>query len=106
MERETTSISTANHTFTVKTYATARERNIIQGAYFKGIKMEIVGEAPKISEFDPTVQYSTRLELIRQIVVSMDENSSNIVERCEDLHEDEFQDLVTQLDAIISKKKK
>lgn len=105
MERDTTELTLGTNSFKVKTYATAREANAIQQAYFKGTKLEVVGDQPKISEFNPGVQFDVHQEMIRQMVVSMDESSERIVERCVDLPNNDFAELVTALDQLISKKK-
>lgn len=103
--RETTTFSIKDHKFEVKTYATAKETNLIQSAYFIGAKVEVIGEQPKINEFDPSVQYKVRLEMIRQLIVKMDDSSDNIVGRCEDLPADLFDELASTLDETIAKKK-
>lgn len=105
MDRETTTLTIGKHTYEVRTYATAREANLIQGAYFKGAKVEVVGQQPKISEFDPSVQYNVQLEMVRQLVVKMDDSADSLTERCEDLPNGEFQELAVKLDELISKKK-
>jgi hypothetical protein len=106
MERETKTIKIEDHTFEVKSYATAKETNAIQSAYFKGAKVEVVGQQPKISEFDPSVQYNVQLEMVRQIVVKMDDSAENIVDRCEELPNEVFQELAGEIDQLIAKKKK
>lgn len=103
--RETKTIQIEGHTFDVKTYATAREAQAIQQTYFAGTKIEIEGEQPKISEFNPGVQFDVNQELIRQMVVSMDGTGEDIVERCLELPNDVFGELVLQLDALVAKKK-
>jgi hypothetical protein len=105
MNRETKEIAIGSHTFVVKTYATAREANDIQQAYFKGTKVEMVGEQPRISEFNPGVQFDVNQELIRQIVVSMDGSAETIVERCIELPSQDFNDLTSALDELVAKKK-
>lgn len=104
-ERDTQIITIAGKEYTVKTYATAREASTIQQAYFKGTKVEIVGEQPKISEFNPNVQFDVQLEMVRQMVVAIDGEKDNIVERCEALPVDVFNELASQLDALVTKKK-
>lgn len=106
MERATQEIRIGDHAYVVKTYATAREANEIQQAYFKGTKLEVVGAEPKISEFNPGVQFDVHQEMVRQTVVSMDGSAEDIIERCLELPSDEFDELVQALDAIVSKKKK
>ena len=105
MDRQTDTIQIGGHDFTVKTYLTARENNLIQQAYFKGTKLEIVGQEPKISEFNPGVQFEVHQEMIRLMVVSMDGSDENIVERCLELPSADFDGLIEALDELGSKKK-
>jgi hypothetical protein len=105
MERDTTKLSIGKHTFTVKTYVNAKELNTIQKTYFQGSKVEIVGQEPKFSEFNPNVQYEVKLEMIRQLVVEMDGSKEQIVARCEELPAGIFDELAVELDTIASKKK-
>ncbi len=105
MTRETITITIAEHTFEVKSYASARETKAIQDAYFSGMKVEVVGQQPTISAFDPKVEYIVKLELIRQLVVSMDGSTDDIILRCEDMRNEDFQDLTARLDEQIGKKK-
>jgi hypothetical protein len=104
MERETTTLSIGQHTFKVKTYATAREMNAIQSVFFKNTKAEIVGDAPRINDFDLSSEYQLRLEMVRQLVVAMDDNTENIVDRCEDLPSHTFMELTKALDDLVKKK--
>lgn len=106
MNRETKEITVGEHKFVAKTYLTARESQAIQAVYFKGTKLEVVGDQPKISEFDPAIQFQVSREVISQAVVSMDGTTENIVDRCLDLPSVEFDTLVAELDALVSKKKK
>jgi hypothetical protein len=103
--RETKTLTVGGKNYVVKTYATAREASIIKQAYFKGSKVELIGEQPTISEFNPNVEYEVKLELIRQMVVSVDDSVENIVDRCENLPSDVFAELTAELDALVSKKK-
>lgn len=105
MDRETKELSVAGHSLVVKTYATAREHHTIQQAYFKGTKLEVVGEQPKISEFNPGVQFEVQLEIVRQMVMSLDGSAENIVGRCEELPSDTFDEIAAALDELVSKKK-
>lgn len=105
-ERETRTLAIEGRSFVIKTYATAREVNAIQQAYFKGAKVEIVGNQPKVTDFDPAVQDRVHQELIAQLVVSFDGDATNIVERCLDLPAGVYNDLVAALDDAADAKKK
>lgn len=103
--RETKIIKIGAHSFTIKTYATAREANTIQQAYFAGTKVELVGENPQIKDFNPGVQFEVEQEIIKQMVINMDESTDDILNRVLDLPADEFNELVVTLDTLIAKKK-
>lgn len=104
--RETTEKTIGDNVFVVKTYATARETNAIQQAYFKGAKVEIIGEQPKISDFNPSVQFEVEKELVAQLVVSMNGTTERVVDRCLDLQSSLYRELIQALDEIASAKKK
>lgn len=105
MDRETKPLKIGKHDYVVKAYATAREAHAIRQAYLNGTKIEVVGEQPKISEFNPDVQFEVQQEMLRQMVVTMDADDKNIVERCLELPSDDFDTLISQLDDLVSKKK-
>lgn len=105
MTRPTTSVKIGEHTFLIKSYATAREAQAIQQAYFKGTKLEVVGDQPKIAEFNPAVQDEVNMEMVRQMVITFDDVPEDIVERALDLPNPEYQELIEELDKLVSKKK-
>lgn len=106
MEREKFATEFGSHKFEIKTYATAREANAIQQVLLGSAKMELVGQEPRISEFNPAIQQEVEQEMIRQMVLSLDGTADNIVDRCLDLPAETYDDLVSHLDALVSKKKK
>lgn len=105
MERETTTIEIKDKRFAVKTYATAREVNAIQQTYFKGAKVEMVGEVSKVSDFNPGIQFEVEQEMIRQMVVSVNDKSDNVLDTILDLPSDIYRELIDRIDTIIGKKK-
>jgi len=106
MDRETKELQIAGHVVVAKTYLTAREAHAVQQTYFKGTKLEVIGDQPKISEFNPAIQFEVGQEVIRQAVVSLDGSTENIVDRCLDLPSAQFDAIVAELDGLVSKKKK
>lgn len=105
MDRDTKEIQVGENKIVVKTYATAREHQAIQQAYFKGTKFEVVGEKPNISEINPGVMFDVQQEMVRQLVLSMNGNAESVLDRCLDLPQAEFAAVVAVLDEIVSKKK-
>lgn len=106
MERETREHTIAGKSVIIKTYATAREHQAIQGAYFANSKVEVQGESYKINDFNPAVKYEVEKEMIRQLVVSVDAKKENIVDLILDTFRvDEYAELIKILDELTSKKK-
>lgn len=105
MNRETKIIKVGDHNVVVKTYATAREAQIMQKSAFAGLKIDIVNEQPKITDFNPAVQVEIEKSMIETLVVSVDEKSEGIAETVLDWKADDYTDLVSQLNDILSKKK-
>lgn len=103
--RETQELTIKSNTFVVKTYASAREVKVIQQVYFKGAKFEIVGDVPKMDDFNPSVQFDVNEQMVTQMVVSMNGSENDIINRCLDLPSDEYNELIAALDALVSKKK-
>lgn len=104
-QRPTQSLTIGDHTFTVKAYATAREAHDIQAVYLKGSKVEVVGQEPRISEFNPDVQWDVQCKMVEVMVVEMDGSKENIVKRAEQMLPEEFEELTTTLDGLVTKKK-
>jgi hypothetical protein len=105
MERETLELKIGSRTFVVKAYATAREAQAIQQALFKGTKIEVAGQEPRIADFNPAAQFDLQNAMVAQMVVSLDGGTENITERCLDLPSNVYTELVEKLDALVSKKK-
>lgn len=106
MNRETKEIKIGSHTFVVKTYATAREVKAMQEPYVNGVGMQMVDEKPKFGEVNASVMFELESAMITNMVVSLDGNDENVTERCLDLPSDIYNDLLEQLDSLVSKKKK
>lgn len=106
MDRETKEIKLGEHTFVLKTYATGRETQAIQSVYFKGTKIGISDGTPTFSDLDPSVQFDVQQEMVRQMVVSLDGSTENIVDRVLDLPNEEYVEIIAILDALVSKKNK
>lgn len=106
MDRPTQELKAGEHTLIVKTYATAREHQLIQKTLLSSTKFEVSGETPRMSDFDASVIFDMHAELIRQMVVSLDGSEEKIVERCLDLPSEDFDTIVDTLDQLVSKKKK
>lgn len=92
--RPTETITVGEHTFEVKTYASAREVAAMQ------LEMEKHGGEGKNSAV-----FAAQVEIVRQLVVKMDDSAEDIAGRVQDLPLDDFLALSADLDARITKKK-
>jgi len=105
MERETRKIKIGNHSVELKTYATARETQAIQGVYYANAKIDIQGDSYKVTDFNPAIRLQVEKEMIAQLVVSIDGNAEDLVEKTLDWKADEYSELVAELDSLTAKKK-
>lgn len=105
MERETKDVTIGVHKIVLKTYATARESQAIQNVYFSNTKLEVSGESYKINEFNPGVQTEVNKESVKQLVVSIDDKTDNLVETALDFRSEDFDKLIEEIQEITSKKK-
>lgn len=104
--RETKNIKVGEHNVVVKTYITAREAQAIQSSAFAGLKVEVVGDQPKISDFNPAVQVQVEKTMVEQVVVSVDGKAEGVADIVlDEWRNEEYIDLIAQLNDIVSKKK-
>jgi len=104
--RENKTITIGAHTVIVKTYATAREVKEIAQAVYRGAKMEMVGDKPKISDFNFAATDEVEKEMITQLVISANGVTANIADYVLDnWKNDDYTALIEVLDDLTGKKK-
>ncbi|CAB4151497.1 hypothetical protein UFOVP594_18 [uncultured Caudovirales phage] len=104
-DRETKTITIGGHEVVMKTYASAIETQSIKHALYRGAKMEMSGETPKISDFNFAAQDEVEKEMVNQLVISIDGDTANILTRALDWPNVHYQELVQELDLLTGKKK-
>ena len=104
-ERATKEVKTAEHTVIVKTYCTGREFNEIEQVYLTGAKVNMVGNEVHVDGFSPTIEQDANKKAIEILVVSLDGNSEDIVNRVLDLPHNEYLEIVNALSIVSGKKK-
>lgn len=105
MERPTKEIMFGSHKAIVYTYATIQETREMQGVYFSKGGINMVGDTPQISNFDPNAQFDVENAMIEKLVVSIDDDKEKILERCLQLPTPEYQLLLEQLNELTFAKK-
>lgn len=106
MERETRTIKIGDHSVVIKTYATARETQAVQGVYYAHTKVDIQGDTYKVTDFNPAIKLEVEKEMIRQFVVSLDgKTEGDKVETALDWKSEDYSRLIDELDALTAKKK-
>lgn len=107
MNRDTSTITTGNkHEVEIKTYITAREYNAIQQSYLTGTKVEILSGEANVKEVNPNIQFEVEKKSIEMMVVTLDKSKENIVDRCLDLPNEDYQEILKSITQTIEKKKK
>jgi len=100
MERETKVIKTENHQVEIKTYLTAGERREIRNVYLKGLKLNIEGVVPKISEFPPELITEAENKVIETVIVSIDGSKENILQRFLEFKIPEYEQVMAEIDKV------
>jgi CRISPR/Cas system CMR-associated protein Cmr1 (group 7 of RAMP superfamily) len=100
MERETKKIKTENHVVEIKTYITAGEKRQLRDVLLKGLKMDIAGETPRISDFSPEIITEAENKAIEIMIVSIDGNKENIFQRFMEFRSDEYDQVMEEIDKI------
>jgi len=105
MNRETTSFETpiGKHKVTIKTFLNGRERRALTNVYLsgelemntdgqtiKGVKAELIDKAQNLA-------WET-------VIVSINESTENIVETILDMHSDDYEFVIKQVNAITTSK--
>lgn len=104
MERQTQELKVGKHTLITKTYATGREAQAIQAKYLTATKVTVNAAGPTFNDFDPSVQFAVEEETIRQMVLSLDGSGEDVVNRCLDLPNSEYREIISALDELVAKK--
>ena len=95
MDRETKEITTSGgHKIVLKTYLTAGESRTVNAAIFEGAKFRFEDGTARMEEgISGMVMNSMQDALILSLVVSLNGTADNLVERCLDLPERDFEEL-------------
>lgn len=106
-KRETKEVKTSGgHTAVIKTYATGREFNEIQGVYLKSAQVNIINGQPAISGLSAETEMEASKKMIEMLVVMLDDSDENLVDRVLDLPLTDYNEVIEALSEISGKKKK
>lgn len=104
MERETTSFKTpGGHEVVLKTYLTAREANQLKQVLYKSINMsmtDIASGKTEIKDIPATALLEQEREALKTVIVSLDGNQENVVERLLDLRSDEYDAVIAEVNKV------
>lgn len=108
MERETKTFKTTSGKTTVVlyTYATGREVRAIDSKYVSAMKLDLQNGEPTMKNIDMSVAYEAENEMIKALVVSVNDSKENILDTVLDLHQTEYEEIIAELSNITKKKTK
>ncbi len=106
MERETKEVKTPNgHKVFLKTFATAREIQAIEGKLFGSVKMGIEKGEPAMQGFTPLAQQGVEHEMIKLLVVSINDVKEGLVDYALDnIKAEDYDFIIAELNEITKKK--
>src|SRR5688572_9960328 len=107
MERETKLIQTPNgKQVELKTYITGREKRAIESIYYRDVEMTATAGEQTIKGFKGSAVEEAQNKAIETVVVSLDGQAEDLLNRVLDLHIADYQAVMQAIDEITADKKK
>ena len=105
-EREIKPIVTSNgHKVLIKTYITGREQREINAIFLQDVEMKAEGKNAALSGFKGALIQEAENKALEMVVVALDDNTDNLVDRILDLHSEDYQDIVNAVNEVTQGKK-
>lgn len=111
MERETKEITTPieNHKVVIYTYLTGREKRELTNIFLSSAKFSLENnQGLKADNFDATVANKAKDKAINLLVLSVDDNKENILDKLLDMRSEDYDFVSQEIDKLTnptSKKK-
>ncbi len=106
MTRPTRDFETSGgHKIKIVTFATGRDFNAIQETYLEGAKVQMVAGTVAVDGFNVSADFKAKEKAIELFIVSIDDDTADIVNRVMDLPYNEVAEIHTELNELTSKKK-
>lgn len=103
--RETKKITTPTGVeLVVYSYATGREVRAIENKYYSKAKLDVVAGQPKITDMDLSATHEVEKEMITTLVVSINNDTVDILNKVLDLRQVDFEFVISELNEITKKK--
>lgn len=102
--RETREISVGGHVIVLNTYITGRESRAIEQSMYDKLHLSQRNGEQEISGIKGSVIIEREDAQIKAVVVSIDGNSENIVERLLDFASEHYDEVLTEVRAVVEKK--
>ena len=106
--RETKEFKTSSgkNTLVLYTYATGREMRAIDSKYVSSMKLDLKNGEPSMNNIDMSVAYEAENEMIKALVVSINGSTEGVIDAILDLHQDEYNEIIAELNVVTKKKTK
>lgn len=103
--RETKQITVGQHTLTVNSYVTGRELREIEAFMMDKLEMKQTGKEPEITGFRGSMVLERQERQIKVVVIDLDGNAENLVDRILDLPSHEYREIMAYVSEITEPKK-
>ena len=106
-QRETQLLeTTTGHKVELHTYITGREKRAIESVFYRDVEMTQTGAEQTIKGFKGAALEEAQNAAITAVVVSVDGNTSNVLDRVLDLPAVDYQEVIAAINEITEGKKK
>lgn len=107
MENNTKIIETPvdKHKIEIKTWITGGDRRALRNVYLDVSRIEMKGDEPEIKGLTGNIVEQAENKAIEIAVVSIDGSKENILKRILDMHEDDYEIVMQNIEKITKEKK-
>jgi len=104
MERETLTIKTpiGGHEVMLKAWLTGRERRAFTSIFLKDTEITASGQTPQVTGLKGTIIEEAENLAFTTVIVSIDGDKENIIDRVLDMHANDYQTIVEKVNEITS----
>lgn len=101
-ERETKVIETPKekHKVELKTYITGREIRQVEQVFYEDIDVSLVGKTADIKSVNPNLMLKSQDKMIEMLVVSVDGEKDNLLQRVLDMHSNDYHFLLNEINKV------
>lgn len=105
METQIIDTPIGKHKIEIKSWITGKDRRILRSVYLNASEIEITGDQPEIKGLSGKLIEEMENKAIEIVIVSIDEIKEGILDKILEMHEDDYEFVMKEINQITAEKK-